>query len=225
MQRKLLHPWNTTLGRLASPAHDEAHLTVSSPWPLKHLRRAVVLKQAPIRRPLAMVEDMNKAMAWNIAGVGRRTRDAAEEAARRAGMRLDDWLDAAIAEQAAEQGAPLEKSEAQDDCLDAVAGRLERISRRNSRTEEPYQSGVPGFFDAAIERFERRLSRAEAQAARAFELVAQILERTDAARDGDRQALLQAVRGLEAIKGNWSAPAQTGETPEDGLARGPAVRP
>ena len=49
-------------------------------------------------------------MAWNIAGVGRRTRDAAEEAARRAGMRLDDWLDAAIAEQVAEQGAPREKS-------------------------------------------------------------------------------------------------------------------
>jgi len=168
--------------------------------------------------PPAMVEDMNKAMAWNIAGVGRRTRDAAEEAARRAGMRLDDWLDAAIAEQAAEQGAPLEKSEAQDDLLDAVAGRLERISRQTPRAEEPQRPGVPSSFDAAIERFEKRLSRAEAQAARAFESVAQILERADAARDGDRQALLQAVRGLEAIKGNWSAPAQTGEALEDGPA-------
>ncbi len=37
-------------------------------------------------------------MAWNIAGVGRRTRDAATEAARRSGMRLDDWLDEAIAD-------------------------------------------------------------------------------------------------------------------------------
>ena len=157
---------------------------------------------------------------------GGRTRDAAEEAARRAGMRLDDWLDAAIAEQVAEQGAPLEKSEAQDDLLDAVAGRLERISRQNPRAEEPQRPGVPGSFDAAIERFEQRLSRAEAQAARAFESVAQILERADAARDGDRQALLQAVRGLEAIKGNWSAPAQTGEAPKDGpAARRDADRP
>ena len=41
---------------------------------------------------------MNRAMAWNFAGVDRRTRDAAVEAARRAGMRLDDWLDEAIAE-------------------------------------------------------------------------------------------------------------------------------
>ena len=172
-----------------------------------------------------MVRDMNKAMAWNIAGVGRRTRDAAEEAARRAGMRLDDWLDAAIAEQAAEQGAPLEKSQAQDDWLDAVAGRLERISRRNLPAEEPHGPGVPDSFHAAIERFEKRISRAEAQAARAFESVAQILERADAARDGDRQALLQAVRGLEATKESWSAPAQTGETPEDDLARASAARP
>ena len=140
-------------------------------------------------------------MAWNIAVVGGRTRDAAEEAARRAGMRLDDWLDTAIAEQAAEQGVPLEKGEAQDDLLDAVAGRLERISRQNPRAEEQ-QPGVPSSFDAAIERFEKRLSRAEVRAARAFESVAQILERADAARDGDRRALLQAVRGLEAIKGN-----------------------
>ena len=39
-------------------------------------------------------------MAWNIAGVGRRTRDAAVEAARRAGMRLDDWLDEVITDYA-----------------------------------------------------------------------------------------------------------------------------
>ena len=39
-------------------------------------------------------------MAWNIAGVSRRTRDAAVEAARRAGMGLDDWLDDAIADHA-----------------------------------------------------------------------------------------------------------------------------
>ena len=43
---------------------------------------------------------MNRAMAWNIAGVDRRTRDAAVEAARRAGMRLDDWLDEVITDYA-----------------------------------------------------------------------------------------------------------------------------
>ena len=62
-------------------------------------------------------------MAWNIAGLGERTRHAAEEAARRAGLPLGDWLDEAIADQAAEQRARL--SQAQDgDRLDAVNGRL-----------------------------------------------------------------------------------------------------
>ena len=74
-------------------------------------------------------------MAWNIAGVGRRTRDAAVEAARRAGMRLDDWLDEAIADYAAlEQQRRSQHDEAEDDRLDAAAGRLERIARRNART-------------------------------------------------------------------------------------------
>ena len=66
-------------------------------------------------------------MAWNIAGVDRRTRDAAVEAARRAGMRLDDWLDEVITDYAGLdlRGQP-EPDRAEDDRLDEAAGRLER---------------------------------------------------------------------------------------------------
>ena len=151
-------------------------------------------------------------MAWTIAGVGRRTRDAAEEAARRAGMRLDAWLDEAIADQAAvgQRGRP-QDIEAEDERLDAAAERLERIARGSAPAREPRAPGIPELFNSAIERFEARLSRAEAQAARAFESVAQILERSNAARDGDRQALIDAVRRLEAINDRWSVPAPTGE--------------
>ena len=93
-----------------------------------------------------MVEDMNKAMAWTIAGVGRRTRDAAEEAARRAGMRLVDWLDEAIADQAAgEPGGQPEGYEAEDDRLDVAAGRLERIARQNARMPRTATLRVSGF--------------------------------------------------------------------------------
>ena len=56
-----------------------------------------------------------------------------------------------------------------------------------------------------------RLARAEAQAARAFETVAQILDRDDAARDSDRRALIDAVRRLESIRTNLTDAAQTGE--------------
>ncbi len=159
-----------------------------------------------------MGEDMNKSMAWTIAGVGRRTRDAAEEAARRAGMRLDDWLGEAIADQAgfAQRNRP-DENELEDQLLDAAAGRLERIARRNEGAREPPTPGIPDSFDLAIERFEARLSRAEARAARAFESVAEILERSNAARDDDRQALIDAVRRLEAINGRPSGEGQTSE--------------
>jgi localization factor PodJL len=163
-----------------------------------------------------MVEDMNRAMAWNIAGVGRRTRDAAVEAARRSGMRLDDWLDEAIADYVGldHSGRP-EHNQAGDDRLDAAAGRLERIAGRNAPAQAPRASGIPDSFNSVIERFEMRLARAEAQAARAFETVAQILERDNAARDSDRRALIDAVRRLESIRTNSTDAARTGETRGD----------
>ncbi|HEY1454443.1 MAG TPA: hypothetical protein VGF57_13360 [Roseiarcus sp.] len=155
---------------------------------------------------------MNQAMAWTIAGMERRTRDAAEEAARRAGMRLDDWLDEAIAGQAALGQRPRpEDDKSEDERLDAAAGRLERIARQSTPGREPGSPRVPDAFDSAIERFEARLLRAEAQAARAFESVAQILERSTEARDSDRLALIDAVRRLETISARWSGPAQAGQ--------------
>src|SRR6204780_29038 len=155
---------------------------------------------------------MNRAMAWNIAGVDRRTRDAAVEAARRAGMRLDDWLDEVIADYAGlDQHARPEHNRAEDDRLDAAAGRLERIARRNERAQAPRAPTSSETFNSAIEHFEMRLARAEAQAARAFETVAQILDRDDAARDSDRRALIDAVRRLESIRTNLTDAAQTGE--------------
>src|SRR5271156_819826 len=159
-----------------------------------------------------MVEDMNRAMAWNIASVGRRTRDAAVEAARRSGMRLDDWLDEAIADYVGlDQSFRPEHNEAGDDRLDAAAGRLERIAGRKASAQAPPPPGIPGSFNSVIERFEMRLARAEAQAARAFETVAQILDRDDAARDSDRRALIDAVRRLESIRTNLADAPQTGD--------------
>src|ERR1700735_167162 len=176
-----------------------------------------------------MVEDMNRAMAWNIAGVGRQTRAAAAEAAYRAGMRLDDWLDAAIADYAGlEPHARPEHHGAEDDpleALDAAATRLERTARRNPLSRAPRAPGIPDSFGGVIERFEMRLSRAEAQAARAFETVAQILERDNAARDTDRRALIDAVRRLESIHANLTDAAKTGETRGDCFPPPPLADP
>ncbi len=165
-------------------------------------------------------------MAWNIAGVGRRTRDAAAEAARRSGMRLDDWLDEAIADYVGlDRGDRPERDEAGDDRLDAAAGRLERIARRNAPPQAPRVPGSPHAFEAVIERFDMRLSRAEVQAARAFETVARILERNDAALDSERRALIDAVRRLESIRASLADPAQNNETRSEPSPWPPALDP
>ena len=165
-------------------------------------------------------------MAWNIAGVSRRTRDAAVEAARRAGMGLDDWLDEAIADYAgADPRAAPDPSEAEDDRLDAALERLERIARRNAPTREPRAPAIPAAFDSVIERFEMRLARAETQAARAFESVARILERDNAARDSDRRALIDAVRRLESIRAGLAGAGPSGERRADLSPQPPGLDP
>jgi localization factor PodJL len=78
---------------------------------------------------------MNRAAAWSVRGVGRETREIAEEAARRAGMSLGDWLDEVVAEQAAEQGVSAEDWD-EDGKLDAIGERLSRLSRQE-RSRQP----------------------------------------------------------------------------------------
>src|SRR5580692_7240994 len=82
------------------------------------------------RVPPVTVAKMNRAAAWSVRGVGRETRDAAEEAARRAGMSLGEWLDEVIADQAADQGVDPEDFD-EDERLDAISDRLSGLSRRD----------------------------------------------------------------------------------------------
>lgn len=69
---------------------------------------------------------MNKAVPWRIKGVGFDARTAAIEAARRSGMSLGEWLNAVIAEQAADDGVDEDELDA-DDRLDAVTRRLSTL--------------------------------------------------------------------------------------------------
>ena len=69
---------------------------------------------------------MNKAVPWRIKGVGFDARAAAIEAARRSGMSLGEWLNAVIADQAADDGVDEDELDA-DDRLDAVTRRLSTL--------------------------------------------------------------------------------------------------
>jgi localization factor PodJL len=73
---------------------------------------------------------MTRAAPWSIKGVGFDARQAAREAARRAGMSVGEWMNAVIAEQAAELGVDVEDFE-DADRMEAVAGRLSRMSGRD----------------------------------------------------------------------------------------------
>ena len=150
---------------------------------------------------------MSSAAAWNIRGVGRETRVFAEDAARRAGMSLGDWLDEVVAEKASEQG--LEPNDLdRDDRLDAIGERIARLARGGGRSSEPVRSRARDeasrrpdreesrradeLLEAAITRLEDRAERAEARVARTFESVTDWIERSQNDR-GEERATLKAV--------------------------------
>ena len=163
---------------------------------------------------------MSSATAWNVRGVGRETRAFAEEAARRAGISLGDWLDEVVADKASEQGVEPDELD-RDDRLDAIGERIARMARRGGR---PAEEALPRretratgdararrepdrdetrradeLLEAAISRFESRAERTEARAARAFESVAEWIERSQTDRGEERDALRAVADKLAAI--------------------------
>jgi localization factor PodJL len=171
------------------------------------------------------VAKMNRAAAWSVRGVGRETRDAAQEAARRAGMSLGEWLDEVIADQAADQGVNPEDFD-EDQRLDAIGDRLSGLSGREeprpSRTRRdsfperddtraparPRQPAAAAedswraeeLLDAAIGKFESRAAKSEERTARAFDSVANLIERNQEERRDERAALKAVVGRLESIE-------------------------
>ncbi|HLW90893.1 MAG TPA: hypothetical protein VKS78_06280 [Roseiarcus sp.] len=158
---------------------------------------------------------MSRAAAWNIRGVGRETRDAAQEAARRAGMSLSEWLDDVIAEHAVEQGVDPEDFD-RDDRLDAIAERLSHLERRDSQPrrrrlddedEEPpprklvsrdEMKRADELLEEAIERFESRAAESEKRTARALDSIAERIESNHTG--ADRRALESVAERLQSLE-------------------------
>lgn len=134
---------------------------------------------------------MNKAVPWSIKGVGFDARDAAKEAARRAGMTLGEWLNSVIAEQASELGVDADSVD-ESDRLDAVAERLARMS-----SGEPVGRSVrvPRQSRLIDERFSRA---AEELRAHRPEMRREIRRSRDVVRESDAETLLErAIQALE----------------------------
>ena len=83
---------------------------------------------------------MNKAVPWNVNGIGFEAREAAHVAARRAGVPVGEWLNSVITEHASDIGVTPESFSA-DDRLDSLVARLAGVAeslgdvetRENSR--------------------------------------------------------------------------------------------
>ena len=133
-------------------------------------------------------------------GVERSTQAIAEEAARRAGMSLANWLDEVVAEQATDQGVAAEDL-TEEDRLDAIGERLDQLSRREAdqppaprRRDRPRDENfahegssaereiAEARLEAAMAKFDLRASRNEQRTAKALESVAQWIERSETER-------------------------------------------
>lgn len=153
--------------------------------------------------------------------MGRETRETAEEAARRAGMTLGEWLDEVVADQAADQGVDPEDLD-RDERLDAIGARLDRLSRRETpsidrvrhrRASEEFDDSRPRrsprqpaaedtrraeeLLEAAIAKFESRATQSDERTARALGSVASWIERSQ---DGRRDALDAVAERLDSIE-------------------------
>ena len=187
---------------------------------------------------------MESATAWKVTGVGRETRVFAEEAARRAGLNLGEWLDEIIAERAAERGvSPADLR--RDDRLDAIGERIAGLARREDRVEEErrarpqleprWSREAPSpresrrnddLLEDVIARLESRAERAEALQAAAERLatVEQRVERTLEPRVRDLDARLDALaRRVEQEPERRREPSKAAERPR--VDQPPAERP
>jgi len=154
---------------------------------------------------------MRKAAAWNLTSVDRSTRALAEEAARRAGMSLDDWIEEMVAEQASDQGVGPEDADDDDSfAASPERGRPPAARERAARPERPRPARTYGqksarFEDsveddetdsrlqAALARFEARAARTEKQTAKALDSVAKLVDRDETGRERERARLEKAL--------------------------------
>src|SRR6202048_4046078 len=131
--------------------------------------RLKALGGAPKSKP---DESMNSRVSWSVEGIDPSVRERAEDAARRAGMSLNDWLNSTIGDsvppnfQATPDQRPMIPIQQSRDVadihqrLDSITRQIEQISRPAPRNDAPRsEPGVARQLNDAISRLDARLSQ------------------------------------------------------------------
>ncbi len=122
---------------------------------------------------------MRHTVPWSVKGVDHDAREAAKEAARRAGMSLGEWLNTAISDQAAD-AAPAEPDTGLATVtrrLESISKRLDAVTRRESGTAIPHMSlgrSDHGDIVRALDAVARLAEISERRSAAAIEAVERI---------------------------------------------------
>jgi localization factor PodJL len=107
---------------------------------------------------------MKSGIPWNIKGIDEEARQAALEAARHAGVPLNEWLNQAIARRAAEEGVDPEnlarESAASDDELRNVASSIVELTRRIRAMDVSSRTAISGLKDR-LDEIEDKLGGAD----------------------------------------------------------------
>src|SRR5271166_5948029 len=156
---------------------------------------------------------MTKTMAWEIAKVRPKARHVAANAAHRAGMTLEEWLDEAIIEHAANDHSE-EPQRFWTHAFDRVASPNRHVERNGPRILRLHNERIPdsgGLLESSVERIEQQIRRNEGRLARALEAIALRLEQSGV--DHGRPSGSEHSPRLSASK---SPPAEGESAPLDG---------
>src|SRR5579871_1586251 len=146
---------------------------------------------------------MNSNTAWNLGDAGPQVRRLAEEAAHRAGMSLEEWLNEAMAAGTAEAGPD-----------EAVRG---DPAASPAPRERVWLDETEDFLESTVTRIERRLKRGEERMARAFETVTRLIEQ---AREDFERSPPSSPPAAPLRERETAAPARTAtERPPSGERR------
>lgn len=125
---------------------------------------------------------MAQSLPWSVKGIDADTRDAAREAARRAGMSVSDWLEHLIREEArrGQAEAPTQQARSRSASGD-IEGRLRRLSTTRAATDrgdEPERRELDLLLDHATA-LEARTRETEAKTTTALESILGWIEKAE----------------------------------------------